>query len=301
MSIDLARRDGGPEPIEAEIVSYDVADVTRTEIDIQISTAKRWPRDIQKFLRDTETLAVRTKEMARACMYTLPARSGGGQPIVGPSVRLAEIALHCYGNVRATVRIASEQDRFIVAQFSGIDLERNVGVQVEVRRRITDRNGRRFSDDMIVMTGNAASAIALRNGIWKLIPAALIEPIFAKVRAVALGSDTDIAQERGEWVKYWNKQGIKNDALFATLSVSGIEGIGVEQIEAMVGWQTGIAEGSLKLAAIFAPPAPEPQAEDPAASRTDRLAETLRNRGKTPPNGPKDQPAAAAREPGQEG
>jgi len=298
MSTELARHDGDGEIIEAEVVSYDLSEVTRAEIDIQISTAKRWPRDIQRFLRDTETLATRTQEMARACMYTLPARAGGGKPIVGPSVRLAEIALHCYGNVRCTVRIASEQDKFIVAQFSGIDLERNVGVQLEVRRRITDRSGRRFSDDMIVMTGNAASAIALRNGVWKLIPAALVEPIFAKVRQVAVGKEEDVVRMRADWVTYWQSQGISPEVLYRTLGVSGIEAIGLQQIEAMVGWQTGLEDGSLKLAQVFAPPAPPPEEE--TKSKTDRLAETLR-RGKAQ-SSPKEQPLLeTGREPGQEG
>lgn len=263
------------EIVEAEVIQYDLSAITRAEIDIQITTAKRYPRDIQKFLNETETLACRTEDMAKACMYSLPARSRDGGPIIGPSVRLAEIALHAYGNARATVRIASEGDRFLVAQFSGMDLEKNVGIQIEVRRRIVDSKGRRYSDDMMVMTGNAAAAIAFRNGVWKLIPAALIEPIFQRVRGVAMGGDVPIERKRAEWMNYWKKRGIKHDDVLRTLGVSGVENIEISHLEQMVGWETAIKEGGTTLRELFAPPQ-ELTAEGDVATKVDKASELLK-------------------------
>ncbi|MFN8826683.1 MAG: hypothetical protein ACK501_17070, partial [Planctomycetota bacterium] len=39
-------------------------------------------------------------------------------------------------------------------------------------RRITGKNGRRYSSDMIGVTGNAACSIALRNAVFRGIPRA---------------------------------------------------------------------------------------------------------------------------------
>lgn len=47
------------------------------------------------------------------------------------------------------------------------DLERNVAITYEVRRRIVDKNGRRYKPDMIGVTANAACSIALRNAILR--------------------------------------------------------------------------------------------------------------------------------------
>jgi hypothetical protein len=288
--LQKTEHDGDGEIVEAEVIPYDLSAITRAEIDIQIATAKRYPRDIQKFLNETETLACRTEQMARACMYSLPARrkpdSGEkAEPIIGPSVRLAEIALHAYGNVRATVRVDPDGDRYVVARFSGMDLEKNVGVQIEVRRRIVDSRGRRYSDDMMIMTGNAASAIAFRNGIWKLIPAALIEPIFQRVREVAMGGDVPIEKKRLEWMNYWKKKGIKGEDVLRTLGVSGIENIEISHLEQMVGWETAIKEGGATLKELFAPPQ-ELTPEGDVPTKVDRAAEMLRRAREraAPPN-----------------
>jgi hypothetical protein len=269
--------DGDREVIQAEVVQYDLSAITRAEIDIQIATAKRYPRDIQRFLNETETLACRTEEMAKACMYSLPNYGeDSGEPIVGPSIRLAEIALHCYGNARATVRIASEGDKFLVAQFSGMDLEKNLGVQLEIRRRITNRKGVRFNDDLIVKTSNAALSIAYRNGVWKLIPAALIEPIFQRVREVAMARDVPIEVKRTEWLNFWRKKGIAAADVFRVLGVSGQEGIEYSHLEQMVGWQTAIKEGGLTLQGLFSPALSAPDDMPGPATRTDKLVEGMK-------------------------
>ncbi len=304
----------GGEVFDSEIVQYDLSAITRAEIDIQIATAKRYPRDIQRFLDRTESLACRSEKMARACMYSLPgsktADDPDPDPIVGPSIRLAEIALHCYGNARACVRIAAEEEKFVVAQFSGMDLEQNIGVQIEVRRRIVDRRGRRYTPDVLTKTANAAGSIAYRNGVWKIIPAALIEPIFDRVRQVASGGDAPIEVKRAEWMAYWTKRKVRPEDLFRVLGVTGVEGIDAGHLEQMVGWQTSLREKMTTLADLFMvqQPAEEPQ----PSSASDKIAASLkkvRDRQKPaesevkvePGPLPTPQTVKPTREPGQEG
>lgn len=301
MGGEIATRDD--EGFETEVVQYDLTSVTRAEIDIQIATAKRYPRDLQRFLNRTESLACRSETMARACMYSLPGiptyDDPNPEPIIGPSVRLAELALHCYGNARACVRIAGEEEKYVVAQFAGMDLEENLGVQVEVRRRIVDKRGRRYKFDGVMKTMGAASSIAYRNGIWKLIPAALIEPIFDRVRQVASGGDIPIEEKRAEWLNYWTKRNVRPEDLFRVLGVSGIEGIDIGHLEQMAGWQTALKEKMTTLADLFARPEESPAPTQPATSM-DKIKEQLKRAKTTKPEPAKPGPEAT-REPGEDG
>ena len=69
-----------------------------------------------------------------------------------------------YGNLQLSSRIVEVADTYIVAQGVVWDLEANVRISTETRR-ITTEEGRRYNEDMIMMTGNAAASIALRNAI----------------------------------------------------------------------------------------------------------------------------------------
>ncbi len=97
----------------------------------------------------------------------------------------AEIVTSAWGNCRAGARVVDEGAEFITAQGVFHDLERNVQVTMEVRRRITGKNGRRYSSDMIGVTGNAACSIALRNAVFRGIPRAFWIDIYDAARKVS--------------------------------------------------------------------------------------------------------------------
>ena len=100
---------------------------------------------------------------------------------------MAEIALASYQHVKAGSRIIADDGKFIVAQAVVHDLENNVSVSIEVHRRVTSKSGARYSDDMIAVTGNAACSIALRNAVFRVVPRALITPIYEAAKRVAVG------------------------------------------------------------------------------------------------------------------
>ena len=132
--------------------------ITKAEIDVQISTAKAFPRSLTMFIQKATSMATLTEEIAASCSYALPR---GGKNLEGPSVRLAEIVCATYGNIRSGARVISNDGKTITAQGICHDLETNNGVTVEVQRTILDKNGRPFKQDMQVVTGNAASNEAL--------------------------------------------------------------------------------------------------------------------------------------------
>ncbi|MGL5914163.1 MAG: hypothetical protein ACRCZB_08355, partial [Bacteroidales bacterium] len=137
--------------------------INRAEVDMQIATAKTYPRELPRVLNQIETYATMDTETAEDCFYALRRGRGDDNNVIeGVSVRLAEIIAGAWGNLRVQTRIIGNDGRTVTCQGLCHDLETNLAVSVEVKRRITDRNGKTFSEDMQVVTGNAASAIAFR-------------------------------------------------------------------------------------------------------------------------------------------
>ena len=67
--------------------------INRSEVDMQIATAKQYPRDLPTVLNKIETYATMDTETAEDCFYALRRQGadGGTQLIEGLSVRMAEI------------------------------------------------------------------------------------------------------------------------------------------------------------------------------------------------------------------
>src|SRR5690606_4455349 len=186
-------------------------------------------------------------------IYTLPR---DGKAISGPSVRLAEICASSYGNLHVAARIVDVEERDVVAQGVAWDLEKNLRVTVEVRRRIVGRTGRRYSDDTITVTGNAAASIALRNAIFRVIPRAYVDRVYEEARQVAVGDAKTLATRRAQVLDRLWKIGAASGCVAARLGVAGVEAIGVERLGVLIGLGTAIKEGSLQVDEAFPGPAP---------------------------------------------
>ena len=119
--------------MEKEIVVAQRA-MMQAEIDSQIATAKAYPRDIHVFKDKLMAMANLDQETAESCYYSLPR---GNKAIDGPSVRLAEIALSCYGNCAAEANVVDIDESFVHAVGQCRDLENNVAIRIKTSRRIT--------------------------------------------------------------------------------------------------------------------------------------------------------------------
>lgn len=215
----------------------------RASIDIQINTAKKYPRSLAVVKQRMLSFATLDEETAAGCFYTLPARRGGdNKPLQGPSVRLAEIALATYGHLRAGSRVIADDGKVLTAQGVVHDLENNVCISIEVKRRVTTKDGRRFSDDMVVTTGNAACSIALRNATFRVIPLALVKPVYEAAKRLAIGDAKSLSQRRAVAVEYFVKMGVPKDRIFGALGVSGLEDVTLEHLEVLQGYRTAIAD-----------------------------------------------------------
>lgn len=232
----------------------------RAQIDVQISTAKRYPRQLAAVKQAMLSFATLDVETAASCFFTLPARKGGdGKPIQGPSIRMAEIALATYGNIRAGARVIADDGKVLTIQGVCHDLERNVCITVETKRGVwsKDKNGsgpgRRYSDDMVVMTGNAGCSIALRNAIFRVVPLALVKPIYEAAKKTAVGDAKTLVQRRADALAHFSKMGVVKEKVFAALNVKGLEDIGLEHLEVLLGYASAIRDGETSIDEVFNP------------------------------------------------
>ena len=232
----------------------------RAQIDVQVATARKYPRHLSTVKAKMLSFATLDQETAAGCFFTLPGRKGGdGKPIQGPSIRMAEIAVSTYGNLRAGARVIADDGKMITAQGVCHDLENNVCIQVEVKRRVTTKDGRRYSDDMIVMTGNAACSIALRNSVFRVVPLALIKPIYEAAKKVAIGDAKTLVTRRADAIAHFTKMGVDKARVFATLGVTGIEEVGLEHLEVLIGYANAIRDGETSIDEAFPVEKQEPR------------------------------------------
>ena len=229
--------------------------INRSEVDIQVSTAKQYPRDINRTLNQIATYATMDVEPAGECFYVL--RRGQGTAIEGLSVRMAEIIAGAWGNLRVQTRIIGNDGKTITAQGICHDLETNVAVSVEVKRRITDKNGKTFSEDMQVVTGNAASSIAFRNAVLKVVPKAVTKKVIEEVKQVALGKAIDLETSRQRCLAEFAKLGVTDKMIYELFGISKIDEIDKEKVFELRGIWNAIKEGDTTAQEAFVKPIEE--------------------------------------------
>lgn len=261
-----------PDVVETQVpVVTGLEAQTRGEIDIQIATARRFPRSVTKVIQEAMSLATLNQDIAEQCIYAKP-QDGG--TVEGPSARLAEIMASCWGHMRSEARVVDELEKHVVSRGTSWDLERNVAVAFEVRRRITKKNGQRFSDDMVVTASNAANSIAYRNSVFRVIPKAIWWPIYLKAKQVAVGDATTLAARRGKVLEHFLKMGATNERVFAALGVQGVDDITLEHVGRLQGINNAIRDGEITVDEAFPPIVKEPQrkSETTAAPTTEAAA-----------------------------
>lgn len=183
--------------------------INRSEVDIQIATAHRFPRDIEDCKHQIVSLACMDDDVAYNCFYHLERTDKNGQKVIieGPSVRLAEIIATSWRNLRVAARVIGNDGKTITAQGVCHDLETNVAISVENKRSIVTSKGYTYSEDMQVVVGNAAAAIALRNAVCKVVPQVLIKSCVKEIQAKALEhiKKAGVSEMWNKWLGYMQK------------------------------------------------------------------------------------------------
>ena len=244
--------------------------LARAEVDQQVTTARAYPRSVTKALNNITQLATLDEETAAECMYALPR---AGKNITGPSIRLAEIIASQWGNARCGTRIVyvDRVEKFIEAEGVFHDLETNMATTARVRRRISDRNGALFNDDMVIVTGNAASSIAKRNAITGGVPRVVWRGAYAAVQRVVRGEQKTLVERRDGVMSTFQKIGVSPPQIFAALDVAGVGDIGLDHLVTLTAMRSALVNGESTIDEMF-PAAPAKAAAPEAAPRKDLKA-----------------------------
>jgi hypothetical protein len=222
----------------------------KASIDIQVSTAKAYPRDMQKALSNSIFTATMDVETASTCTYSVPR---GGKAITGPSVHLAKILMQNWGNIRGETKVIEIGAKDITSQSVVWDLENNAALKVEVKRSIMTRSGR-MSDDMITVTGNAANAIALRNAIFGVIPRAIVDKVYNAAQQKIIGDAESFTRRLKAVLAGFKKTYSKEEA--EVLSIVGktqIIQITPDDLVVLIGTAQALKDGDTTVDVVFKP------------------------------------------------
>lgn len=227
--------------------------VEKTSVDIQVATAKRYPRNVARVRDSVVALVTMDKDTAQSCSYALPR---GDKPITGPSVHLARILAQQYGNIRAEAKVVEITDKQVVSRGTAWDLENNYAVAYEVRRSIVGKYGR-YSDDMITVTGNAANAIAYRNAVLSIIPKGITESALKEAQKLITGDladDKALAERRKKAINYFNSSfGITEKEVLQLLGKQKVDQIKAKDIATLLGIQQSLVDGDTTVDDLMSP------------------------------------------------
>jgi len=276
-------------PFTPEVTAIEA--ISRGELDIQITTARNYPRSIGRCIDEARTLALHSQEVAASCLYSLPR---GGKPITGGSVRLAEILVNAWEHIRVEGYIVEEGAKHIVARGVCADLQKNTAYRTDVRRRITDKYGKRYNDDMINVTANAAISIAIRNSVFRCIPKAFWEPIYNEARRAAVGDVKSLATRRDGMIQQFAKMGVTKEMLLAKLERQSVEEISLDDVADMIGVFQAVKSGEANIDDVFAAegPAETPAAGQSAKAKAKAIADKSKKQEAKPADSSEPQPPA---------
>lgn len=251
-----------------------IQDLTRAEINQQIATAKEYPRSLTLVSRNINSLVTISPSAAEKCMYSLPR---GGKSITGPSIRMAEIIASQWGNCRIGARVVhvDRKEKFVEAEGIFHDLQSNMATIERVRRRISDKNGRLFNDDMIIVTGNACKAIAKRNAILSGIPEVIWGDSFDTAMKMMRGDTVPISDRREAAMKAMSVFGLSHDQVFQIIGVAGMEDINLDQLVKLKGFQNALKEEQVTVVELLR--------QSEASSEPTRKTGSLTNERKSNP------------------
>jgi len=250
--------------IESEIqhlpdteVGTAVSVIARAELDSAVMTARAKPREIKKAINKIASLATMDEDTAARCVYALPR---GGKAIRGPSVRLAEIIMQQWGNCRVEAEVIEidRVNKIIKARGTFTDLETNTAIRLPAMRRIADKRGRLFNDDMIAVTSAAVCSIARRNVILYGVPEVVWRKAYEAVEQVIAGDIKTLAERREKAVKAFATYGVTPEQIFALLEVDSLADVTLDHVVTLAGVYSSIKHGESTIEELFDPRAGRP-------------------------------------------
>jgi hypothetical protein len=269
--------------------------IERASIDVQVSTAHKFPRSIELFRRRAMDIVQQDLSTAESCIYSRPVGKGpdGKQKYAeGASVRMAEIVASCYGNIRFGARIVEQTERYVKAEGLAHDLETNCAAKSEAMESTLKRDGKPYDERMRIVVAKACLSKALRDAIFRVVPRAMCKSIYDAAVAT-INKQAKTIDQRIAAVKQWLDQIKVNDArVFAVLEIKGWSEVGNDQLITLTGLRTGIKDNEITIDEAFPPIAQAAKTTAPAAPVPPTPATTTTQ----PPPAATEPPVASASE-----
>jgi hypothetical protein len=164
------------------------------EVRAAMVIARTFPRDHMQAM-DRLLNACTRPSLAEAGLYTY---SRGGSDVSGPSIRLAEAAAQCWGNIQFGIREIEQNDGESVVEVYAWDIETNTRPNKTFHvphERHTRRGVQRLTDprDIYELVANQG-ARRLRACILSVIPGDVIEAAVAQCR-ITMSASADTSPE----------------------------------------------------------------------------------------------------------
>jgi hypothetical protein len=237
----------------------------KAAIDVQISTAKAFPRSLKRAIENALTIVTMDQATAETCNYSVPR---GGKSITGPSVHLAKILAQVWGNLRIEAKVVNIDQTHITSEAVCFDLETNLAIKTQVKRSIMQnetkwvdnkpvKTGRmiRMNEDMITVTGNAANSIALRNAILSVIPRAVVDKAYNAAKAKIVGDVSDqtklIARRKQVIDALKETYNVTDAEILKAIGRAAVDHITVDDITVLIGVGTAIKDGDTTVDQAF--------------------------------------------------
>ena len=223
----------------------------KAAIDVQISTAKAYPRNIKRSLNNAIAIVSMDIETAKTCTYSVPR---GGKAITGPSVHLAKILAQVWGNLRVEAKVVSIDAKQITSEAVCFDLENNLAIKAQIKRSIMGKTGR-FNDDMITVTGNAANSIALRNAVLSVIPRAIVDKVYNTAKQMITGDVSDatklIAKRKQVIDLLKDTYSVTEKEILTAIGKASIDHVTADDLVVLIGVGTAIKDGDTTVELAF--------------------------------------------------
>ena len=239
------------------IETTEVADLSviyqqdKAAIDIQVATAHAYPRNIARAKNNAIALVTMDIETAKTCTYSVPR---GGKSITGPSVHLAKILSQVWGNMRVEAKVVAIDAKQVTSEAVCFDLENNLAIKAQVKRSIVGKTGR-FNDDMIVVTGNAANSIALRNAVLSVVPRGIVDAVYNAAKGKITGDVSDatklLARRKQVVDALKDTYSISEKEILSAIGKAALEHVTADDLVVLIGIGTAIKDGDTTVEQAF--------------------------------------------------
>lgn len=239
------------EVLEVQVSPHIFYQQDKAAIDVQIATAKMYPRNYQRATNNAIAIVTIDHETAKTCTYSVPR---DGKAITGPSVHLAKILAQVWGNMRVEAKVVSIDEKTVTSEAVCFDLENNLAIKAQVKRSIVGRRGR-FSEDMITVTGNAANSIALRNAVLSVIPRPVVDKVYNAAKRAITGDISDatklIAKRKQVMDGFKDTYGLNEQEVLSAVGKAAVEHLTGDDIVVLIGIAQAIKDGDTTVEESF--------------------------------------------------